>query len=466
MLREGIEAALVIGIMMVVLKRTARRDLESSVFWGLGLAVLASIGAAFALNRLPINEEAYEGTLYMVSAVFVASMMWWMHLKAKTLRMEIEKLVLDTIGRASSRPSLKESWGLGTFAFLMVFREGAETVMFLSAVNLTTDAVLSFVGALLGLTLAVIFCVMFIKGSLQVDVRRFFAVTEWVLGIFVAQLLINGYHEFSETGVLPATQASMAFVGPMVRNNSLFILALIALPLFIWFTQEPRESKLGSGASEVEKRLARAKTNRERNYRYGAMASALVVLLFVGIVYAKELVPKTLTVPEPVLREGDFVVIPLEKLADEKMHRLGYPIGERMVRFLAMKTADGRYRTGLDVCRICGDFGYIQERQNLVCLNCAAEIAPITLGHSGGCNPLPLESTVKEGKLLIPVQALESQAPKFHAQPALEEIDPVCGMRVKLSDAAAFETYEGRTYHFCSIKCQNAFQADPSQFVK
>lgn len=466
MLREGIEAALVIGIIMVVLKRTERRDLERPVFWGLGLAVFASIGAAIGLNRLPLNEEAYEGSLYMVSAVFVASMMWWMHQKAKTLKTEIEKRVFDTIKSTASQQNLKEAWGLGAFAFLMVFREGAETVMFLSAVNLTTDAVLSFIGTLLGLILAIVFCVMFIQGSLHVNLRRFFTVTEWVLGIFVLQLVVNGYHEFSEAGILPATQQSMALVGPVVRHNSLFILALIALPLFIWLTRERSVPRTTEEMSNVEKRLIESKVRRDQNYRYGAVIAALMVFLFIGVVYAMELVPKPVPLLEPVVREGDFVAIPLEKLEDGKLHRLGYHVGDRTVRFLAMKTEDGKYRTGLDVCKICGDFGYIQEGGNLICLNCAAEIAPLTLGHSGGCNPLPLESTVKEGRLLVPVKALEAGTSQFHTQSALEELDPICGMRVKLNEASAFETFNGKTYYFCSNKCQIAFKADPSKFIK
>ncbi len=466
MLREGIEAALVIGIIMVVLKRTGRRDLERPVLWGLVLAVIASIGAAVALNRLPLNEEAYEGSLYMVSALFVVSMMWWMHQKATMLKSEIEKRVFNTVEATASGRSLKEAWGLGAFAFLMVFREGAETVMFLSAVNLTTDAVLSFIGTMLGLVLAIVFCVMFIQGSLHVNVKRFFTVTEWVLGIFVLQLVINGYHEFSEAGILPATQASMALVGPAVRHNSLFILALIALPLFIWLTREQSIPKTTEEMSSVEKRLIESKARRDQNYRYGAVASALAILFFIGVVYARDLAPKTLPLPELVMSEGGFVTVPLEKLGDGKLHRFGYLVSGRTVRFLAMKTEDGKYRTGLDVCRICGDFGYLQEGANLICLNCAAEIAPLTLGHPGGCNPLPLESTVKEGKLLVAVKDLESSASQFHAQSAKEDVDPVCGMRVKMNESVAFETVKGKTYYFCSTKCQLAFKADPSKFVK
>ncbi len=298
MLREGIEAALVIGIIMVVLKRTERSDLGRPVWWGLGLAVLASIGAAVALNLLSVNEEAYEGTLYWISAAFVVSMMWWVHRKSKTLRADIEKRVKSAAEAAALGKSRKEAWGLGAFAFLMVFREGAETVMMLSAVRLTTDAMLGFIGTLLGLAAAVVFGVMFFKGSLKVDLRRFFAVTEWVLAIFVAQLVINGYHEFSEAGVMPATQLSMALVGPVVRNNALFIIALVAIPLFIWLTKQRETGEPGVALSAAEERLAAARAKRDRFYRFGAVASSLMVLIAVGVVYAMESMPKEVPQPE------------------------------------------------------------------------------------------------------------------------------------------------------------------------
>ena len=422
---------------------------------------MASVGAAVCLSYLPLNEEVYEGVLYFVSAAFVISMMWWMHVKSKTLKKEIEKRVVETAAFTTSQGNLKEAWGLGAFAFLMVFREGAEAVMFLGAVNLTTHAVLSFIGTILGLVLAVVFCVMFIKGSLRVNLSRFFAVTEWVLGVFVIQLLINGYHEFSEAGILPATQKSMTLIGPIVRNNSLFIIALVALPLFIWLTRQPQEKKTVDPISEAAKRLQKAQGQRDRNYKYGAVMSVLIVLLFVGVSYAREAIPKHAPTPEPATQEGNFVVVGLEKLEDGKLHRFGFVAGGRPVRFLAMKTG-GKVRTGLDACRICGDFGYLQEGENLICINCAAA----TLGHPGGCNPIPLERSVKDNKLLIPVKALEDEAPLFKAQSALEEIDPVCGMRVKMNEAPAFETYHDKTYYFCSQKCQAMFKAYPSKFVR
>lgn len=237
MLREGVESALVIGIILVLLKRTGRRDLERTVFWGLGLAIIASIGAAITLNRLPINEEAYEGVLYWVSALFISTMIWWMHKKSKTLYSDITSRVEHTVESTANGRNLKEVWGLGVFTFLMIFREGAEAVLLLSAINLTTSAILSFLGSFFGLTVSVIFCVMFIRGSLRVNLRGFFVITEWILGILIIQLLFNGYHEFEEAGIFPATK-SMAVIYPIVQNNSLFIIAMISVPLFFWLAKK------------------------------------------------------------------------------------------------------------------------------------------------------------------------------------------------------------------------------------
>ena len=414
LLREGIEAALIIAILIVTLRRTQRQDLQRSVFWALALAVVASVVAALLLERLPINEEAYEGALYWISAAFVASMMWWMHRNARGLRSKIESRVKEAVRGADAGKHRRESWALGAFAFVMIFREGAETVLFLGAVRLTTDAFLSLLGALLGLAAAVTFGVLFVRGSIRVNLSRFFFVTEWVLGIFVVQLLINGYHELSEAGIVYATPRTMAAVGPIVRNNPLFTLALVGIPLFLWLSRksEPAAS-LSRIDSPAEKRLARTRARRERTYRFAAMAAALSVLVVVGIVYAKDLVPKEVPPPESASLDGDTVVVPLASLEDGKLHRFSHLVGGHRVRFLAMKTLDGKIRTGLDACEICGTQGYLQEGSNILCLNCTAAIEPRTIGVPGGCNPIPLDARTTAGQLRIPLSALVEAAPMF-----------------------------------------------------
>lgn len=478
MLREGIEAALVVGILLVAARSIGRADLERAVLWGLAWAVLASLGAAFALSRFPVGEEVYEGTLYWVSAAFVVSMMVWMHRNARGLKARLEGRVREA-GAVSVTGAARERWGLGALAFLMVFREGAETVLFLGAVSLTTDALMSFAGAVGGLALAVAFCVSFVRGSLRIDLARFFRVTEWVLGIFVAQLVVNGYHEFSEVGLLPANRLSMSIVGPIVRNNSLFLLAILAIPFLLLLTRRAPAAAAEDSASLAEKRLALARVRADLFWRRAALATTAVILVSVGVVYAQELNPETLPPPDPAPVIGGEVVVPLASFEDGGLKRMALPAGDVAVRFIAVQASDGKVRAALDACEICGDFGYRQEAGGLVCLNCTAEINAATLHVGGGCNPIPVPHEIREGSLRIRVADLQSFAGRFHAAPAaeasgaspaasaaLEGIDPVCGMRIRLEEAAEFLTHEGRTYYFCSSKCRALFEGDPASYAK
>ena len=81
---------------------------------------------------------------------------------------------------------------------------------------------------------------MFIRGSLRVNLRGFFVVTEWILGILIIQLLFNGYHEFTEAGIFPPTR-SMVVAYPIVHNNSLFIIAMISVPVLFWIAKKLRK---------------------------------------------------------------------------------------------------------------------------------------------------------------------------------------------------------------------------------
>jgi len=274
MLREGIESALVLGILVTLLRRSGRRDLMRPVWAGSGLAVLASVAAAFLLKRelMPFPEQVYEGVLYWGSAGFVVTMMVWIHRNARHLKDQIETRVERALGAGAGA---KQSALVGLFAFLMIFREGAETVLFLAAVKLTHGALLSFAGTVLGLAGAVTFYVLFVGGSLKVDLRRFFKVTQWMLAIFVFQLLVNGYQEFSELGAVPASAGIKAFLEPIVSNNALFIIALAALPLFIWLTRD-RRAEAPAG-------------RRERLLRRGAAAASLVVIAALAAGFARDL---------------------------------------------------------------------------------------------------------------------------------------------------------------------------------
>ena len=239
-LREGVEAALIIGIIYAYLNKSNQRHLRGAVNWGLFCAIGASILGAIAFQRFKINQELFEGVVMFVAAFLVGTMMIWMWRESKNIKKHIEQKVESLVSPSTGKGSFfsKESLGLFTFSFIMVLREGIETVLFLSAVSFSTQGVFVAFGGVAGLILAVAFGVYFVKGSFRINLSRFFAVTGIVLAIFLVQLLINGYHELAEQQIIPAGPREMALIGPIVRYNIFFIIAILSVPIIVFLLSE------------------------------------------------------------------------------------------------------------------------------------------------------------------------------------------------------------------------------------
>ena len=166
---------------------------------------------------------------------FVISMIWFMQRTARALKGKIEQKV----GALTSKSS---RGGLFLFVFLMVLREGVETVLILSAVSLNSGDLMSFFGTLAGITLAVVFAFMFVKGSIRINIQRFFHVTSVILYFVAFQLIVSGLHELSEFGILPSSKMEMKIVGPIVSNEVFFFVTILALAgLMVLFEYRKRD---------------------------------------------------------------------------------------------------------------------------------------------------------------------------------------------------------------------------------
>jgi FTR1 family protein len=293
-LREGVEAALIVGITLVYLAKIGRTNLRRTVYIALGAALLASIAGAVALSYLPINQDSVEGWVELVAAVMVVGMIVFMMRTARKLKGEIESKV-GLLADAGSQS------GLFAFVFLMVFREGVETVAILAGVSLNSTELMSFLGTLLGVALAVVFGVMFVKGSVRIDLRKFFRITAVVLFFVAAQLLISGMHELSETGFLPPSKREMAVIGPIVRNDFFFpvtMLALVALMILLEYRRRKPEAAVATSKAEERKQDWTAK--RERRWAILACTTAFIFIFMVTaeFIYANRRRRSLLTLPE------------------------------------------------------------------------------------------------------------------------------------------------------------------------
>jgi FTR1 family protein len=418
-LREGVEAALVVGIIVAFLRREGYERHLGAVWAGIGTATAASLAGAFLLYRWAVNEEAFEGILYLGSALIVGSMMVWMWRHSHSLSGEMKGSLSKILARGDSR-----SVGLGLFAFtfLMVFREGIETVLFLSALSLTTNGLLAILGVLIGLAAAVVFGVLFVRGSLRVDLGRFFKITGVALGIFVLQLLINGYHELSEAGWLPANQTTMATVGPLVQNEFFFIAAVLALPLLMLLIPgrkkdaAPADAADAAGAVDgAAARLARAQSQRQARARAVGAVLGLIILAVLGLGFVYAQPPVSLSPATPVQVGADGAVrIPLAAFKDMRLQRFQVTVHGHPVRFIAVPVDDkGDIATAFDSCLICGPRGYYQQGTTVTCLHCGSAIYPPSIGQPGGCNPVPLKSRVEAGQLVLAAADLATGANLF-----------------------------------------------------
>lgn len=418
-LREGMEIALVLGIILTYLRRTGRATLNRYVYWGLGLAVLVSLGAGITLQIIGLDpeNELVEGTLLGIGGIFVASMVLWMWRTAKNIRRQMEARMENLT--AEARGSRTAAVGLLAFTFFMVVREGVEMVVFLAVSTLGQSGILSVIGGVLGVGLATLFAILFIRGSLKINLGRFFTVTTIVLLILAVRLLVGSVHEFAEVGIFPMNRSVMQVLGYFVRGraSTLLLTGLILMPvlLVLWDFRRAEPVVATSGESAAERRKRLAARRGERVWQFSLVgATAVIVLAMASQVFAAS--PFLDPVPQPVAADLDGTIrLPGVAWQPGQLQKFSYPMGGAEVRFLAVRLADGGIATSIDACQICGIEGFMQEkgREIVICKVCNAPIPMNTIGLGGGCNPLSLPSRTEGTTLVIPVGGLESQAQLF-----------------------------------------------------
>jgi len=202
-LREGLEAALIMGIVLAALRKMGQPQFGAAVWRGAGAAAVVSLAAGLVLSGLGAGlegraEEIFEGTAMLAAAGLLTWMILWMQRQAAALRQNLEGEVRQALQQPGSRRAL---FGL---AFLAVGREGLELVLFLIAAGLAGGAWQSLAGAALGLGSAALLGWGVYTSSYHLDLRQFFRVTNLLLMLFAAGLVGHGVHEFVEAGLLPA----------------------------------------------------------------------------------------------------------------------------------------------------------------------------------------------------------------------------------------------------------------------
>jgi high-affinity iron transporter len=216
--REGLEAALILGIMLGILRRVGRPGQARVVWLGAVLAGLASLMAGIAFQALGVAfegaaEKIFEGSAMLLAAGVLTWMIFWMARQGRTVQTELER----DVRRAAFAGG---GWALFSLAFVAVLREGIELALFLTAAAFTATAGATVVGGIVGLGAAAVAGWLLFATTRRLDVRAFFRVTSILLILFAAGLVAHGVHEFNEVGLIPPVVEQVWDLNPVLNEDS------------------------------------------------------------------------------------------------------------------------------------------------------------------------------------------------------------------------------------------------------
>jgi high-affinity iron transporter len=242
-LREGVEAALVVGIVLACLKKAQASDLNRWVYSGVVSGVVASAGVGwlfsgilFALGQseqpeAPVVESLLKAGFCLVAIAMLSWMLIWMTQQAKSLKGEIETAVRQAI-QAPSIQHGQAGWGIFTLIFIAVLREGFETVLFVVAKF--QQGWIPAIGALLGLLGAVVIGFLLFQGGVRINLRLFFQLMGILLLLIVSGLVISALKNIDNAAMILSeinsqyqglcfSDSGSCLLGPMVWDTSEFL---------------------------------------------------------------------------------------------------------------------------------------------------------------------------------------------------------------------------------------------------
>ncbi|KPL84257.1 hypothetical protein SE15_03675 [Thermanaerothrix daxensis] len=226
-LREGLEAALIIGILLGALEKFQLQSLKRFVWLGGVAAVGASVLVGWGLNVLGMEfegtaEAAFEGIMMILAAGLLTWMIFWLRRQGATIRQALEHEVRVETQR-------RGAWGLFLVAFTAIGREGIELAIFLLATRFAAGALPTWGGALLGLVVAAFLGWIVFATTYRLDIKRFFQVSNLLLLLFAAGLVAHGVHEFNEIGWIPALVDPLWDINHWLPENTFLGQVLTAL---------------------------------------------------------------------------------------------------------------------------------------------------------------------------------------------------------------------------------------------
>jgi len=460
-IHDFLPLSLVTGMLIVLVSTADGKKPYRSFF----IAIVCGALAGFIVQPVALRQEmATAARTVLYGAALTAAL-----LNAALIALSVnrkrggEALALGAALLFTAALAAASAWSFSVFI--------AEKAITSSSV-LNTEVILNMGGILAGLALTSFMIPLTVHMS-ERNGRR--AVTGVLL--FVSALLMSRWAADLLLGMMrlemiELTSARISIVAKTGKYSALFSyleLLMVALLSVACFLKRPKVSA-GElpGMEPAERRKKCSVVLLEMRWFRGAISSLLLVLtlLLFHDLYASR--PPKITKPLHLQPDASGVIkVKLEDLADGNLHRYAYVTDDgHVVRFFMINRSGGKkIGVAYDACMLCGDMGYLQEKNEVICIACNVRIFIPSIGKAGGCNPIPLPHQIEGGSVAVSAREMDMGAKYFSEVIAVKVKDPVTGKEMISRDAPQRDEYKGRTYFFESAESLEKFRARPEKYI-
>lgn len=397
-LQSGVEAALIAGVIVMYLRGTRQAEKGKWLLRGVLVALLLASAWVYGPWPREIRKNA-EGYLLLASSLAQMGLLVWIWLRRASSGAGV--MIMTT---AALLPKAIELTAVPTRIYI-------QTPGFLN-----TELIEKVSGGVLGLLVVFFLGLTLVNAGERAGRKGLLAGSTLILGAAALWQVIGVLKTMFQAGLLPITDLALEIMVPLLNKQMWFFsVGLGGAAAVILIAGFSRSILTGAeAANPAQKRKQRARIRGEIRW---VQAAAVVLVVMVSLLaFGSSASGKkvTLSPPTPVSPAGDSILIPVEKVNDGQLHRFGYQASDgKKVRFIVIRKGNGGFGIGLDACNICGPTGYYQRGKDVVCINCDVVMNIATIGFKGGCNPIPLQYTLQDGQIVIPVEKLEEASPIF-----------------------------------------------------
>ncbi|OGU12423.1 MAG: hypothetical protein A2075_02405 [Geobacteraceae bacterium GWC2_58_44] len=357
-----------------------------------------------------------------------------------------------------------------SFTFLVHVAEQA-----LSAVTvLNTELILNIGGVLAGFTLIALLIPLTAHLGMKNGGRILSGILLLASLLLCVQWSADVLLGLMRLELIELTSIRLSFVAKVTKY--LYILPylqalLIAALALGFFVRRPAVAAAElAQMQKAERRKARSLVIREM--RWFKAALACVGVIFAVCLYFDLYASRPVKISPPTMLTPDaagLIKIGVDRVKDGKLHRYAIVTDDgHVVRFFLINRSMGlgsKIGVVYDACMLCGDMGYIQEKNEVICIACNVRIFLPSIGKAGGCNPIPLEHKIEADQVLLSVEELDKGAKYFTEVVSRKVKDPVTGKELENTKAPFRHEYKGRTYFFESEESGEKFQKSPESYV-